>query len=259
MAVEVVVLLSIGRHPASLRSRAAAADAHALELALRLGDDAAIGALHAGDPAEPALRDYLGMGLESLTVLRQPAGSDVLPALASHLAARRPQLILAGASAEIGEGSGMLPYLLAEALGATLLPNIAEIAVSDAGIAALQALPRGRRRSLRAPLPSLATVSLAAPAPRPWAFARARRGRIEVIDVPPGPPLAGDSRELPARPKPRRLKLATTGSAADRLRAATEIQAGRGRLLVDPAPEQAAAAIYDYLLEEGILGPVEES
>ena len=149
----------------------------------------------------------------------------------------------------------MLPYLLAEALGATLLANVAEIALASAGIRALQALPRGRRRSLSAPLPTLATVSLAAPAPRPWAFARARRGRIEVIDLPAGPPIADDIREQPARPKPRRLKLATTGSAAERLSAATEIQAGRGRLLVDPAPEEAAAAIYDYLVEEGILSP----
>jgi electron transfer flavoprotein beta subunit len=255
MAVEVAVLLSAGRHPASLRSRAAAADARALELALRLGDGARIAALHAGDPAEPALRDYLGMGLDSLTVLRQPAGCDVLPALAAHLATRQPQLILAGVAAETGRGSGMLPYHLAQALGAALLANISELAIADTGVTALQALPRGRRRSLRAPLPTLATVSLAAPAPRSWAFARARRGRIEVIDVPPGPPAAEDVREQPARPKPRRLKLATAGSAADRLRAATEIQAGRGRLLVNPAPDEAAKAIYDYLLEEGILSP----
>jgi len=255
MALEVAVLLSVGRHPASLRGRAAAADARAVELALRLGSRALIRALHAGDPAEPALQDYLGMGLETITVLRQPAGCDVLPALAAHLAFSRPQLILTGVAAETGPGSGMLPYLLADALGAALLANIAELAITGAGIGALQALPRGRRRSVSAALPTLATVSLASPAPRPWAFARARRGRIEVIDLPPGPPVAGDVREQPARPKPRRLKLATAGSAADRLRAATEIQAGRGRLLVDPAPEEAAAAIYDYLLEEGILSP----
>jgi electron transfer flavoprotein beta subunit len=255
MAIEVAVLLSIGRHPASLRSGAAAADARALELALRLGDGARISALHAGDPAEPGLRDYLGMGLESLTVLRQPAGSDVLPALAAHLAERRPQLVLAGVAGETGQGSGMLPYLLAEALGTTLLANIAEISIAGASISALQALARGRRRSLNAPLPALATVSLAAPAPRPWAFARARRGRIAVVDLPPGPPVADDARERPARAKPRRLKLATAGSAAERLREATEIQAGRGPLLVDPAPDEAAAAIYGYLAEEGILLP----
>ena len=42
-------------------------------------------AIHAGDPEEPALADYLGMGLATLTVLKQPRDADVLPALASHL------------------------------------------------------------------------------------------------------------------------------------------------------------------------------
>jgi electron transfer flavoprotein beta subunit len=62
-------------------------------------------------------------------------------------------------------------------------------------------------------------------------------------------------REVPARPKPKRLKLATGGSAAERLRAATEMQAGRGQLLLNPPPEEAARAILDYLVKEGILSP----
>ena len=69
---------------------------------------------------------------------------------------------------------------------------------------------------------------------------------------PPAPHAAG-VREVPARPKPRRLKIATGGSAAERLRAATEMQAGRGQLLVQPTPEAAAEAILDYLVKEGIL------
>src|SRR5258708_2396946 len=113
MPLDVAILLSIGRHPASGRSRRADLDARALELALRLGPSIQLHAIHAGDPAEPALADYLGMGLQSLTVLKQPRGADVLPALAAHLTALKPGLILAGTAAEIGEGSGMLPYLLA--------------------------------------------------------------------------------------------------------------------------------------------------
>src|SRR5215468_1972720 len=105
MALDVAVLLSIGRHPASGRSRRADLDARALELALRLGPGVRIHAIHAGDPAEPALADYLGMGIESLTVLRQPPGSDVLPALASRLAVLKPALIFAGLATEAGEGS----------------------------------------------------------------------------------------------------------------------------------------------------------
>ena len=40
------------------------------------------------------------------------------------------------------------------------------------------------------------------------------------------------------------------------LRAATEMQAGRGKLLVDPPVEEAARAIYDYLRSERIILPI---
>src|SRR5215472_8528039 len=253
MALDVAVLLSIGRHPASGRSRRADLDARALELALRLGPEIRLHAIHAGDPAEPALADYLGMGLETLTVLRQPPGADILPALAEHLAALDPALVIAGLAAEAGEGSGMLPYVLAQKLGATLLPAMAEASLAGAGIAGLQALPRGRRRRLAAGLPAVLTVDRAATPGRQSAFARARAGRIITIEAPAAPRAAGDLREVPARPKPRRLKIATGGSAAERLRAATEMQAGRGQLLVQPTPEAAAEAILDYLVKEGIV------
>ena len=195
MPLDVAILLSIGRHPASGRSRRADLDARALELALRLGNSVRLHAIHAGDPEEPALADYLGMGLATLTVLKQPRDADVLPAIASHLQALKPGLILAGSNAEIGEGSGMLPYLLAREMKAALLPAIAEAALSGESITALQALPRGRRRRLSAGLPALLTIDRAAPAGRQSAFARAR----------------ADSgvREVPARPKPKRLKVAT--------------------------------------------------
>jgi electron transfer flavoprotein beta subunit len=255
MPLDVAVLLSIGRHPASGRSRRADLDARALELALRLGRETRLHAIHAGEPGEPALADYLGMGLESLTVLRQPPGADVLPALAAHLMGLRPALVFAGIAAETGEGSGMLPYLLAQKLEAALLPAIAETALAGAGIAALQALPRGRRRRLAAGLPALITADRAAPAGRQSAFARARAGRIVTNEMPAVPRGGGDLREVPARPKPKRLKIAAGGNAAERLRAATEMQAGRGQLLVQPAPEAAAEAIFDYLVKEGILSP----
>jgi electron transfer flavoprotein beta subunit len=256
VAIDIAVLLSIGRHPSSGRARRADGDARALEMALRLGSAARIHAIHAGDPDEPALADYLGMGLESLTVLKQPAGSDILPALINRLRELSPGLVLAGPAAERGESSGMLPYLLARALGLNLAAAIADMAPANGGIDALQALPRGRRRKLFVPLPSLLTVDRAAPAPRQSAFARARRGRILVLDTAVGPDGAIDAREIPARVKPRRLKIMTGATAAERLRAATEMQAGAGKLMVDPPPAEAARAIYDYLRAEGIIGPI---
>ncbi len=251
MSLDIAVLLSTGRHPASGRSRRADIDARALEMALGLGGP--LHALHAGDPDDPALRDYLGMGLERLTVLRQEDGSDVLPALLTQLETTRPALILTGSSAEQGVGSGMLPYAFAQALNVPLLPAAAALTVNNGLLDMLQALPRGRRRMLPVNLPCLVTVDRSAPAPRPFAYAKARRGVIDVVEMPAGPSLPAGAREIPARPRPRRLKIMTGGSAAKRLRAATEMQAGRGKLMVDPPPDEAARAIMEYLRAEGIL------
>ncbi len=253
MALEVAVLVSLGRHPASGCGRRADADARALELALGLAG-ARVQAIHAGAADAPALRDYLGMGLARLTVLEVPSEADPVPALTEYLEAAPPDLVLAGLRAEGGEDSGFVPYLLAEALGMALAPGIVELGLEDGRARMLQALPRGRRRILTAPLPLLATVPVAAPPARLSAFGPARRGRIEPVTATAAPDEARAGwEERPARRRPKRLKVMSKGSAADRVKAVTEMQAGKGRLLTDVGPEEAAEAIYDYLVEEGIL------
>jgi len=261
MTVAIAVLVSAGRHPGSGRARRAPNDARALELALALaGDDVTatgVQVLHAGDPAQPALRAYLGMGIPALHVLPADADSDILPPLLAALERRRPQLILTGVRSECGWSGGCLPYLLAESLGYTLVSNIDAIDMDPQdGMAALrQVRPRGRRRLLRAALPLLATVDPAAPAPRQNAFARARRGRVieeasgvaAVAAVPPGT-------VHPARQRPRRLQpLPAAGSAADRLQALTGASTGSGRVLEAVSAGEAAQAIYDYLAAQGLL------
>ena len=166
----------------------------------------------------------------------------------------RPQLVLAGTSAEAGECSGIVPYALAAALDAAIAADIADIALAGDRLDLMQALPRGRRRRLSASLPAVVTVGAAAPAPRPFAFGPARRGRIEIVKAAAMPDAERAQWQLrPARARPKRLKVGGGGSAAERLRAATEIAAGRGRLLVDPPPAEAARAIWDYLRDEGIV------
>ena len=74
MSTKIISLVSIGAHPTSGRPRRAEQDARAVELGLQLAGDN-LQVLHAGDVAEPALRAYLGMGLEQLLVLEQPANT----------------------------------------------------------------------------------------------------------------------------------------------------------------------------------------
>lgn len=254
MTPTIAVLVSVGRHPASARSRRAERDARALELALRLSPATKPLVIHAGDPHEPALREYLGMGIDTLTVLDLPPAADPIPALVEHLKILRPQLVLAGTTAESGESSGVLPYAVAAAIGAALAADIADFVLAGDRLDLLQALPRGRRRRLSTMLPAVITVGAAAPPARPFAFGPARRGRIEVVEAAVVPDVERAGWQLrPARARPKRLKVASGGSAAERLRAATEIAAGRGRLLVHPPPDEAARAIWDYLRDEGIV------
>ncbi len=174
--LNIIALVSIGAHPASGRARRADQDARAVELGMNLAGKR-LRVVHAGDAGEEALRGYLGMGLDELAVLEQPAGADALPALAAYLGDSDAQLVLTGTQAETGEGSGMLPFLLAERLGWPLVVGLAEVEKVEGGSAqVLQALPRGQRRRLKVRLPFVASVDNAAPA-----LARAPSARLAGV------------------------------------------------------------------------------
>jgi electron transfer flavoprotein alpha subunit len=220
---KIAVLLSVGRHPASGRARRAPLDARALEMALSM-PGAQIYAIHAGDPAESALRDYLGMGLERLTVLTVPQAGDPIPVIAAHLEQLAPDIVLCGGHAENGEDTGVLPYLIAQALGHAVVADVAAIRIVDGKACLTQALPRGKRRLIETISADASTDTFIAGAEiRPW------------------------------RPRPKRMRLAAAASAADRLRAMTETRSGQGAVMINPSPEDAARAIYNYLLEKRII------
>jgi len=253
--LHVVTLVSVGAHPTSGRPRRAEQDARAVELGLRLSGER-LQVVHAGDASDETLRAYLGMGLPGLTVLQQPPRADALPALVEHLANSPAQLVLTGSQAETGEGSGMLPYLLAERLGWPLVVGLADIESVENGQAlVLQALPRGQRRRLRVRLPFLASVDNGAPAARQSAFGPARRGQLQVQEAAPADdPLLAVATLQPARPRPKRLKVVSAGNAAERMRAATrKATGGGGQTLEGVSPQAAAEAIFNVLLDEGVL------
>ena len=255
MSIPTVVLVSIGVHPASGRPRRAEQDARAVEMGLQLAGDN-LHVLHAGDPQEPALRAYLGMGLDELHVLEQPAGADALPVLREYLRAAGVQLVLTGSQAETGEGSGMLPYLLAEQLGWPLLVGVAQIESVHNGMAhVLQALPRGQRRRLKVRLPFMATVDNAAPKPRQSAYGPAMRGEVNIDSVEVTvEELSTSPLFQPAKPRPKRLKVIKAKSGAERMKAATaKAVGGSGQVLKDVTAEEGAQAILKLFIEEGVV------
>jgi electron transfer flavoprotein beta subunit len=254
--MRVVALLSVGRHPASGRARPAGCDAQAIGLASRLGGE--VRGLHAG-PDDAPIRDYFGHGLARADALSISDRSDPVPALVAAIEADPPDLVLAGRRAEGGDGMGMVPYAVAAGLGWPIVADaVAARRVEHDGEAALeveQALPRGQRRLVTVRLPSVVTVHPAAPPPQAFTFASVRRGRLDRRPGLPAAETALAASERPYRPKPRLIAGGkTSGSAADRLRAATEAAKGSGTLLVDPDPDLAAEAILAFLKGIGVRG-----
>jgi electron transfer flavoprotein beta subunit len=163
---------------------------------------------------------------------------------------------LTGSQAETGEGSGMLPFLLAEGLGWPLVVGLAQVESIDAGSAlVLQALPRGQRRRLKVRLPFLATVDNAAPKPRQSAYGPARRGVLQAADVEiVDDELLAVATLQPAKPRPKRLKVIKAKSGADRMKAATaKASGGGGQVLKGVTAQAGAEAILKLLIEEGVV------
>lgn len=244
------VLLSAGLHPVSGRRAPVPVEAQATRLALALG--AEVRGFHAG--AGEAVRDHLGHGLDEILLAPAAPDGDPLPGLLAALEAWAPDLVLAGRRGQGGADSGMLPYRVARALDVPIVADAASLSVEAGVLAADQALPRGARRRLRAALPCVVTVHPAAPPPLPFNFGAARRGRVTALPV-----AAEPGAELPSveersyRPRPRVLGAASGGTAAERLRAATEAASSGGQLLVHPAPDVAAAEIAAFLRRVGVL------
>ncbi|WP_417583862.1 electron transfer flavoprotein subunit beta [Nitrincola sp.] len=255
---KVAALLSIGQHPITGRARRADQDARALEMALNLSDVRLL-PVHAGwvdDTSEAALRGYLGMGVPELHLLQQPAEADVVPVLEAFVRQQQVSLVLCGGRAESGEGSGMLPYLLAQRLGWPVISGLAEIEQLKAGsVTLLQALPRGQRRRLKVTLPAVLALDSAAPVARQSAFGPARRGEL----IQQGSEVTADLDRSdwdfqPARKRPKRLKIIKASSARDRFKAAAaKAEASGGQVLQNQPADVAADAILKMLLEEGVL------
>lgn len=251
MSLSVVVLVSVGRHPVSNRALRSSQDARAVELALRL-PSAAVRLLHAGDPNEVALRDYLGMGVAALDIVPVASGCDPRPTLVAELIKGIPALLLCGARGDTGFASGFLPYFLAAALDLPLLSHVCAIE-SDGHVHRVTcAVARGHRRRYQVVGPAVLTVGDAAPAARQSAFLKARSGRINILSGHTDAPVFQGWEASASRPHPRRLRrFKSNATAEERLSAVMEHSVRNGTLLQRLSAEAAAGELLDWLQSAG--------
>ncbi|MBV2185934.1 MAG: hypothetical protein KUL88_15490 [Rhizobium sp.] len=215
-------------------------DARALEMALRVTPHPI--ALHVGDASNISLRDYLGMGLDTIEILGTwTDGDDIVPTLRARLAELNPDLVLTGMAADAGEASGMVPYLLAHGLGIRHVSSIASIESIEAGEAVvLQAYRGAARRRLAVGLPAVISASELAPAPRARAFTRSGRGKLCATNATfVKDHEAATWTRAPARRRPKKI---AAGQAA-----------GDGAPLVGLTADEAAQSILEFLRDKNII------
>ncbi|MEN3793273.1 electron transfer flavoprotein subunit beta [Fulvimarina sp. MAC3] len=234
------VLLSNSRHPVSGRPALARLEAQAIALVKRLGGS--VSGLHAGEETD-ATREALGVGLSFVECLQMSDDADPVPVLIDRLKADQFDLILAGRRGQGGLDTGLVPYLIAKALDRPIIADVVAIEVgSEPGtIRVDQALKKGARRRVTVRLPAIMTVHPLAPSPAVFAYAAARRGEIRSVSVGEEVPNTSAFAERPYRNRPRLMRTAeaSSGDVSEKLH-------------VQPAPEEAARLILDYLERNGI-------
>lgn len=246
----IAVLVSVGRNQVSAAPRCSRNDVLALDLGRTISDDLTV--LHAGDPAEDALNDYLAFGAAAVEVLPVPADHDIVPALAARLGGF--DLVLCGSRAESGEFSGMLPYLLADRLMMPVVSGALEVSVADGHAEILQFLPRGKRRRVRVRLPAVIAVHPMAPRVPRYAYARRVAGKI--VPQPVSAAMATPStawRTEPATRKPQKFKAPETKHGHARMLSAIATTSKGGAIISDGTPAEKAHAILAYLREHRLI------
>jgi electron transfer flavoprotein beta subunit len=256
--MKIAVLVSVGRHPVSGTARYSRNDAAALTMALALARtrNATLDVLHAGDPANPALKEYLALGARSVEVLEIPATPDSPADATAPLAARLRgyDLVLTGTRAEGAFDSGMLPYRVANALDMPLVGAAVDLTLRDGCAEVRQFMPKGLRRRVEVRLPALIAVHPLANAAPTYAYARLREGTIRPVATQAA--AHPDERAWTVRAasaKPVRLAAAEKRSGHARMLSATTTESRGGSVVIEGSSVEKAQVILAYLREHQLV------
>ncbi|SOF01405.1 electron transfer flavoprotein beta subunit [Burkholderia sp. OK233] len=258
--MKIAVLVSVGRHPVSGTARYSRNDAAALTIALSLAKThgATLDVLHAGDPSNPALKEYLALGARTVEVLEVPATPEWQGDAIAPLAARLQgyDLVLTGTRAEGAFDSGMLPYRVASALDVPLVGAAVDLTIRDGCAEVRQFMPKGLRRRVEVRLPALIAVHPMANTAPSYAYARLREGTIRPVatDAPGRPSAANPAWTIrPASAKPVRLAAAEKRSGHARMLSATTTESRGGSVVIEGSSVEKAQVILAYLREHQLV------
>lgn len=249
-------LVSAGRHPVSGEPRHCHNDSLALNVALQIAQETAstCQVLHAGDPNNPALQDYLALGAAKIDVIATSASHQVLTNLVDALASS--DLILTGTRSESGQASGMLPYSLAEKLGLPIVNNALSVSVQGERVEVLQYLPKGKRRRVSVALPAVVSLHPLASVDLRYVYARKVHGSImplsKTVTNTQIPAPTAWSLET-AKRKPIKLKARENKTGHARMLSAIESESKQGTVVNEGTYVEKAQVVLNYLREHKLI------
>jgi electron transfer flavoprotein beta subunit len=253
----ITTLVSAGRHPVSAEPRHCHNDSLAMTIGLDMAKSisAKHHVLHAGNPDNKALSEYLALGAGQIDVIPISDDTDVVDCLATQL--NHADLILTGSRAESGEDSGLLPYLLAEKIGIPLVVNALAIKVKANTIEVLQFLPKGKRRHVTVKLPAIIAIHPLAPASLKFSYARQISGAIKTLPVPYTSTSTSVHKTqwqtLASIRKPIKLKAPENKSGHDRMMSAISSESKGGAVVNNGNSVEKAQVILGYLREHRLI------
>jgi electron transfer flavoprotein beta subunit len=250
MSMKIAVLVSAGKHPVSGQPRHCRNDSLALQIGLNLTQSLAadLTVLHAGEPSNAALQDYLALGASQINVV--PATGDTVENLAAQL--QNTELILTGTRAENGEDSGLLPYLLAAKLNLPIVADALEITQSENQLEILQFLPKGQRRRVMVSLPAVVAVHPSAVVALNFIYARQNLGSISTLPASNTTTKPSQWRLEKTR-KPIKLVASAALTGHERLMAAISSKAKGGAVVNEGNNVEKAQVILHYLREHQLI------
>ncbi|MBR7974322.1 electron transfer flavoprotein subunit beta/FixA family protein [Burkholderia vietnamiensis] len=252
----IAVLVSVGRHPVSGTARYSRNDAAALELGRQLAERhrAQLDVVHAGDPANQALAEYLALGAREVEVLACRDGDDAAHALALAARVEGYDLVLTGTRAEGAYDTGMLPYRVAATLGYPLVGAAVDVTVDSGRAAVRQFLPKGLRRRVDTALPAVVAVHPLANAQPRYAYARLRAGAIRPALASSGADAEAAAWKVgPIERKPVKLVAAEKRSGHARMLSATTTESRGGNVVNEGSSVEKAQVILAYLREHQLI------